>query len=144
MKVIKKNVYYCDHCNKRGLSGGHMRNHEAGCTANPNRVCRLCGGGSIAHVIADFKTRFMLGETIVSGEFPDDEVPQTVARWTGEPVTLSEIRDKADNCPNCILAILRQVGFNRYYFNLGKFDYKEESAKYWAERKPDPADYYRY
>ena len=35
MKIKSKQVYYCDHCNKNGLSKHKMLEHENQCTKNP-------------------------------------------------------------------------------------------------------------
>ena len=45
-KTIKR--HWCDHCNKAGLQAHAMARHEAHCTMNPARGCRVCGllGGS--------------------------------------------------------------------------------------------------
>lgn len=147
MKVVKKNVYYCDHCSKRGLSGGHMKTHEAHCTNNPKRTCRLCGNNSIEQIVTEFKARFTLIDMMVSDLiFGDEVIYQTEVRWTGEPVTLKEIKESVGECPTCTFAILRQAGFNRYYFEtlLERFEYQKELQHFFVSRKPDPSDYYRY
>jgi len=44
MKTKTKQVYYCDHCNKHGLSSHMMKYHEKICTKNPKnfRPCFDC------------------------------------------------------------------------------------------------------
>lgn len=44
MKVKTKNVYYCEHCNKHGLSEWQMKRHEILCSRNPinHRPCFNC------------------------------------------------------------------------------------------------------
>lgn len=44
MKEKVKNVYYCDHCKKHGLSKSAMVMHEVRCNKNPNnkRACFGC------------------------------------------------------------------------------------------------------
>lgn len=44
MKTKSKNVYYCDHCNKHGLSEPAMKHHELICNMNPvnDRPCLHC------------------------------------------------------------------------------------------------------
>lgn len=134
MKTVKKNVYYCDHCKKRGLSLHHMRTHEWHCTANPNRSCRLCAGGSIADLIAQFKARFTLTENPWRDEdhLNGEAWPSHIVTWIGEPITLEEVKKAVDGCPNCMLAILRQVGLNRHYFDLEEFRYQQE-LKNWHD-----------
>lgn len=134
MKVVKKNVYYCDHCKKRGLSLSHMRTHEWHCTANPNRSCRACENGNIVELIHGFKTRFTLKEILSFADpFEGNDIRNNDSHeviWTGEPVTLKEVMDSVEGCPNCTLAILRQVGFNRHYFHFDEFKYKELLSKW--------------
>lgn len=47
--------------------------------------------------------------------------------------TLKDIVNELDYiCPNCILAIIRCVGLNRYYFNKKfKFNYKKALDNWW-------------
>jgi hypothetical protein len=44
MKTISKPVYYCDYCNKLGLSKSGMARHEQICNKNPEnaRPCYSC------------------------------------------------------------------------------------------------------
>lgn len=42
MKTIKRNRYYCDYCKKSSGGSYAMKLHEAHCTNNPNRKCRMC------------------------------------------------------------------------------------------------------
>lgn len=153
MKTVKKNVYYCDYCNKRNLSGGVMKKHESRCTANPDRVCGFCEisqgvSPNIRELVVNYKSRFTVDiSKIDEGEFWEQEI-ETV-KWIGEPITLAEIRKEVNDCPNCIFAIIRQCKFNYHYFDeLGfkEFDYKKELAVAWSEHKPDSSNYdtYRY
>jgi hypothetical protein len=139
MKVVKKNVYYCDHCNKRGLAAIHMRKHEGRCTANPRRFCGTCENAGINVVVEALLKRFTLAdnplayvdfESIYNPEANNDE---KIVSWLGEPVTLEEVRRMADGCPSCILAVLRQTGLNRHYFHLEKFDFKKELADWMSD-----------
>ncbi len=117
MKTVKKNVYYCGFCNKRG-------EHEQRCTANPKRKCRMCGGGNVVSEIEAFKKRFILHANPVQDFFePGDNTDSHRVEWLGEPVTIEEISKEVDGCPNCILTILRLTGMNRHYFHF-EFNYK--------------------
>lgn len=148
MKTVKKNVYYCDHCKKKGLAASHIRNHEGRCTNNPNRHCGVCEGYITKHVVVDLIARFALAdnpaaydpdyETVLDTKINTDE---KLVTWTGEPVTLKEVRELAEDCPACILAILRQTGLNRHYFHLEAFDFKAELKAYMAD-KNSPRIYY--
>jgi hypothetical protein len=123
MKVLKKNVYYCDFCKKRSLSGGHLKKHEVHCTLNPDRECKFCKNYfkstyNIKDIIEEFKTRFKI--VILNDIFDTEQV-----QWLKEPITLEEIRKRVNNCPNCIFSIIRQCKLNYHYFDI-KFDYKKE------------------
>ena len=137
MKTIKKNIYYCDFCRKKGLSSGHMKTHELHCTANPNRDCRVCHQGSfLAEHVQQLKDRFDIVPNFVEGH----GVYGDKISWKSEPVTLKEVRRLADNCPMCTLALLRQSGLNIYVFmeltKLGftEFDFKAELESYMSEQ----------
>lgn len=140
MKTIKKNVYYCDYCKKRSLSGWHMRNHELRCTANPERVCRICERESLSDLIEYFKGRFTLAPVFL-GDHEGNVYGDTFeVIWKGEPVTLDEVRKRVGDCPNCIFAIIRQCKFNHHFFNKEKqfeFDYKKELALELAGRNEE-------
>lgn len=138
MRVIKKNVYYCDHCKKRGMSGGHMKRHESRCTNNPERVCYACERKSIREIVEKFKARYTL--TLVDFDDEYERGKDYVPEWIGDPVTLNEIREAVDNCPNCILSVVRQCKFNHHYFtDFEKFDYKKELSEFMLHRPyPDP------
>lgn len=43
MKTLRKEVYYCDHCKRHGLSAGLMTVHENRCLSNPKNI-RACIG----------------------------------------------------------------------------------------------------
>jgi len=135
MKEITKKVYYCDHCKKRSLSAGHMRTHEKHCTANINRICRLCGRESISELIENFKKRFWLVENPLPPNYQQNGIYEShFVEWTGEPVTMDEIERECDWCPNCTLSVLRQTGMSYHYFKF-EWDYKKELEDYWAEKR---------
>ena len=142
MKTVKKNVYYCDFCNKRGLSAGHMRAHEKHCTANPNRSCRICGSGFRDPISSeDFKARYKIIETEKNG-FVSFKI-----KWIGPKITMDEIDNIVDDCPACKLSLFRLSGLTHHVFHdTLKFDYKEALAKYWKERNDEEArsDMYGY
>jgi|SRR5687767_5475208 len=132
MKTIKKNVYYCDFCNKRSLSAPSTSKHEKHCTANPNRSCRMCEGNNIGELVEGFKKRFTLIPYIedYGGGYKEDDFK---VEWIGDPVTLNEIQETVDYCPACVLSVLRQAGFSFHYFGF-EYDYKKEVGEYWAEK----------
>jgi hypothetical protein len=152
MKTVKKNVYYCDFCGKRKLSASHMKIHEKHCTANPNRICRLCEVGvNVGEIVTELKKRFELKEvTRYHDDYIGGQVTELKAVWIGEPITMNEVCNLADDCPNCKLAIIRQTGLSRYYFNdengnnQFSFNYKAESkdAIHDKNRELHEHDYY--
>jgi hypothetical protein len=149
MRTVKRNVYYCDHCNKRNLSLFHMRKHEAHCTANPLRICGVCESASISRgAIERFKARFSLADNPNANPSfddiydPEQNHDEKIVTWIGEPITLREVRDSVDNCPACILAVLRQTGLNRHYFHLEKFEFKKELRDYLNANRADLMEAY--
>ena len=131
MKIIKKNVYYCEFCNKRGLSGGSMAKHEKHCTANPDRKCRLCDelnvSNNIKILIEKYKTRY----TVIKEE-TEYGLDRLKVKWQNEPVTFEEILKDCKGCPNCALTVLRCSGMGHLWFDI-KFDYKKILLDTWAE-----------
>lgn len=145
MKTVLKKMYYCDHCKKRGMSSYHMQRHESGCTANPDRACKMCGAVvGLRAVVEDFKARFLLKEN-KAVEQPDGfwQEPSTshAVIWTAEPVLFSEVISAGRDCPCCILAILRQTGMNRHYFSFD-FDFKKGCEDWWVNHPRDESHYY--
>jgi len=107
--------YCCDFCGKRGLSCGHMRQHELSCTANPNRHCRMHKHFS--------QTQPPMAEMLVvlAPSLPDRGIAQ--------------LRKLTANCPMCILAAIRQSGLQKFDANREPidfhFEFKEELAEAW-------------
>ena len=110
MKTKYKNVYYCEFCKKNGLVKSIILKHEAHCTKNINRKCRVCElleqeASNIKEIVEEFKGAKKLQEL---KELDDNSL-------------LKQLNRKTNGCPACILAILRQL--NIYCFI---FDYKKE------------------
>lgn len=124
MRIVKKNVYYCDFCNKKGLRS--LKIHEKHCTANPDRECRLCENSSVKDIIEKYKGYFKI---IIK----EAEYGENVRVEYSRNFTLDDIRNELDyNCPNCLLAIIRCVGLNRFYFERKfQFNYKKEMDEWW-------------
>ena len=132
MKVKKKIVYYCDYCSKKSLRS--LKIHEKYCTANPDRECRLCDNKSIKPIIEKYQKLFTVH-------------PMNYVVKFKKEFTLKDIINELDYiCPNCIFAIIRCLGLNRYYMGSKfKFNYREELDKWWAiineeQRKQDEHD----
>ena len=135
-----KKIWYCQFCGKHY----HRNNtrHEKHCTANPDRYCRLCETVRDYHVIVKhFKEQIEVEKHEYYGGL--DEI--TVIR---APM-LSDIREAVDNCPACILTIMRLTGLVAPWFNL-HFNYREEKEKWWAivnaylSKKEEEQRYYDY
>lgn len=142
MKVKKKYVYYCDFCSKKSLRS--LKVHEKHCTANPDRECRLCDNKSIKPIIEKYRKLFTIEETekVIFGE--QEVVIKPIFK---KQFTLKDIVNELDYiCPNCILAIIRCLGLNRYYFDKKfKFNYKKALDNWWRiineeERRKDEHD----
>ena len=141
MKVVKKNVYYCDHCGKHGLSP-ILGLHEKHCTANPDRSCRLCKRESIREIIDKYKKCFYTRKK-TTRHFLQEEQLQVVYL---KKFTLDDIQAHLEeNCPNCTLTIIRCLGLNRYYFkDKFKYDYKQTLEDWWEVENDYRAEQERY
>ena len=130
MKVIKKNVYYCDFCKKKGLRS--LKIHEKHCTGNPDRECRLCDNKPIKPIIEKYQKYFYLRET---------KGPDPISEWDEIKVTpvfkkkftLEDLINELDyECPNCIFALIRCLGLNRYWMDKKyEFNYSEALSDWW-------------
>lgn len=114
MRVKKVNRYWCDHCNKAGLSAFHMRKHERTCTLNPARECRMCkwASGGQATPVAELVALLPDSSALrVRPEGATEEWPWDAERALRDSVkaALPALREAADNCPACIMAALRQA-----------------------------------
>lgn len=116
MKMAMRPRYYCDHCNRGTGSAAFMLRHEASCTANPNRECRMCGTGTPAHLenLAAILRR----------------PGATLEDWQAKMVNL---REAAEHCPCCILAAIRQSGIQRGTGTPDEEGYPDISAMCWRE-----------
>lgn len=104
-KMVKR--YWCDHCNKAGLSAGHMVRHEQHCTMNPARSCRVCKfvNGTSGPGEDGLKALIAL---LPTGDCPSfgDELNEYVDVANA---AVTKLRGAADGCPACMLAALRQA-----------------------------------
>lgn len=141
MRTVKKNVYYCDHCKKKSLSAPVIRKHECGCTNNPNRICGLCERKEISLLIEEFKKRFTLHPVMQEDPEGNRIGDYFEVEWLGERATLQEIRNAVDNCPNCILSILRQTKMNFSCFELEIFNYKDAVKEWWEQKNMNVSPY---
>lgn len=131
MKVIKKNVYYCDFCKKKSLRS--VKIHEKHCTANPDRECRLCDNKPIKSIVEKYQKYFYIRKTKNFSHIADwDEIKITPV--FKKEFTLRDLVNELDYiCPNCILALIRCLDLNRYWMDKKyTFDYKKALANWWA------------
>ena len=129
MKIVKKNIYYCDFCKKKSLRS--LVKHEVRCTGNVNRYCGLCDdakGKNIPKLIEGYKERYQIIESETLG------ITTQEIKWLGYELTIKEVKKAVDDCPNCVLTILRGLDFE--ILNL-QYDYKNELGKWkldnWGE-----------
>jgi hypothetical protein len=140
MKTIKKNVYYCEYCKKKkGLSKGAMLKHEKHCTANPNRECRICGRKEgLKELIERFKQTYTTTSVDNYDELLQNNFEERKIIWKEKEITLQDVKDSVDDCPNCTLAIIRQA-FPQQIIEYP--NYKEELK---ASNAQSYRDYERY
>jgi len=107
--------YICEFCGKTGYSKGHMRKHEAHCTKNPNRLCRMCDMDErkaptpelLALMVAVVpKIGDYMSMTDDGMDFIDDSGAAKAIKEVWPRIT-----EGCHECPACIMAVLRQAGF---------------------------------
>ena len=113
MKTRKVTRYYCDHCKKSGGSAYHMRRHEAGCTANPDRVCGMCAASGERHspAVAD----------MIANLAPH------VRHDVIDEIDADALRIECQGCPACALAVVRQAG----WIITGEWSWEAERKAFW-------------
>ena len=130
MRKVKRWRYYCDHCKKTGGSGGHIANHEKGCTLNPNRTCGVCGMLEV-----DQKPIAQLLSVLPDGKkFIEEETDNLISYGTLETTVekyMPKLRELTENCPACIMAALRQS--NIPVPMVESFNFTEEMKSIWSE-----------
>lgn len=113
MRMKKVNRYWCDFCNKAGLSAGHMSKHEKHCTLNPARECRMCR--LLADGLDSDFERKTLAEliAILPDSGPCNAVTDIDINREHEKLTeavieaIPMLRKASGNCPACMMAALR-------------------------------------
>jgi len=146
MKIVKKNVYYCEFCGKRSLRT--LAKHESRCTANPDRECGICKlleneTKDIKPLIEKYRKSYELIEVDDNYGTPHT---RTVAIWTGEAITLKMIKEEVDQCPACTLAIINLSGLNKQYNEQGerlieKLNLSKELQSIWGEINESKPNY---
>ena len=118
MRREKKWVYYCDFCKKRSLRS--LKTHEAHCTLNPGRSCRLCKNKLDYPALVD-KLPFTTEEAEVGHH----------CKIKGD-----DLMDLAGDCPTCALTVLRLFMRKRHedFWNIqSDFNYKKELDDWWKD-----------
>jgi len=136
MKVIKKNVYYCDFCKKKSLRS--LKRHEERCTQNPNRRCGMCDIVDLNPILDSFEARFVLCVTVPkydpNGETEHwrESISEVIEPIWKDEFAIQDIQEAVDNCPACILAVIRCLGLNYWYFQgRFKYDFKAARGDWW-------------
>jgi hypothetical protein len=111
--------YWCEFCGKAGLQKSHMANHEAHCTLNPKRLCRVCkmvqdtaeghdpvwrDPVALAAMLPDPANYTVADENAPSFTWVTDSIRERLA------VDMKLLRKACDGCPACIMAALRLRG----------------------------------
>ena len=141
MKKVKRWRYYCDYCKKSGGSGGHMKNHELSCTANPDRKCKFCYHAEVEQpktqdmidLVNKFITSFIWGNKGEWSNILKDDVT--------EEQVLKELRELTNNCPACILTAMR-LTMTTGLFSKELFDFQKAKKAFWDDHTPDPQEHY--
>jgi hypothetical protein len=119
MRMKKVNRYWCDFCNKAGLSSHSMIKHEKHCTMNLVRECRVCALMADGLDYDDFEAKKPLADLIAMlPDSTDYNRPIVNQDWGGyndrqaalQSATIAilpTLRKHAANCPACIMAALR-------------------------------------
>lgn len=143
MRKVLRFRYYCEFCKKAGGSAGHMKKHEARCTANPARECGMCAF-SEQHVQQEMSALVALAAEARVAFVAALDANADALPWDGVVANLDELRKATGGCPACILAALVQERRQRGV-TLGPdeihFDYKTEAAAFLAANQP-PQEYY--
>ena len=142
MRIVRKNVYYCEFCKKKGLSRYHLKEHEESCTGNVNRYCCMCDNRvDYAPMVEKFKAQM---KSCTAGGSETDELTGECFSYKEITVSqkpdLADIFDSVEECPACVLTILRACGLCGHEWEMG-FDWKTEKDRWWSNNKP-PMDEY--
>lgn len=120
--------YYCDHCSKGMFKKPAMIQHEATCTLNPGRGCWLCETTpAIRSYTAIAKEAKKRPDVVIQSD-PREQAEDT---WNVTDVSaIKWIFKQVDQCPVCVLAVLRQGKI----FAFEHFDYKEAVREWHREQ----------
>lgn len=121
-RTVKR--HYCDYCKKAMSQRPAMERHERVCTMNPNRHCDICetsclDGTELAELIA-----VLPQEPDIKSQTWNDEIDAAIT------AAIPTLRNKADGCPACMLAALRQSGMIKFAVT---WSYGDEHSKFWKK-----------
>lgn len=125
MREVLRKRYYCDHCKKGGGTKFHMAKHERGCTLNPDRQCGVCEKIGLSAAPLSELIAFVTSVAATHIDTTPDVQYASI-----DSAALKTLRERADNCPTCILAALRQA---EAFADPGDFDFKKELKSIWAD-----------
>lgn len=136
MRIVRKDVYYCDFCKKKSLR--NLTEHEKHCTGNPDRECRICGREeSLRPLIEKFKSQISFRE--MKRKYPDGEEYSKFEDVKYPKIEDIELAVETDYgfCPACKLAIIRGIGILNMHLPiewLNNYDREKDFADYWRRR----------
>lgn len=113
MRTRAVHRHYCDFCGKGMFKIPSMEKHERHCTANPNRICKMC--------------------VLLKQKQPETQVLVDFAKGLSPAIdsgSLERYRKFCGGCPACMLAGVRQADICTFDFN-----YKEELELFWSQRE---------
>ena len=128
MRTKKVSRYWCDYCNKAGLSKSAMERHEKHCTLNPERSCRVCSllGGShglpVSDLVALLPDSAPYHASISTINTDDWKIHKELS--DAVKAAMPALREAVMQCPACIMAALRQA--NIPVPMADNFDFKAE------------------
>lgn len=122
MRSALRRRYWCDYCNKGGMSAYHIRNHELHCVYNSNRICRMCE---------------RLKDGLDTDHFHDLR-SMIEALGDGDVAGVERLRLVSGGCPACMLsAVVWLQKASKLSDPRGEplyvpFDFKRERDELWA------------
>ena len=137
MKIVKKNVYYCEFCKKHSLRS--LAEHENSCTLNPNRHCKLCD-------IAGFFDTKLVDEAINKIfllPFEQNTIGYKNIKISEQQ--RDELTSGMDGCPACLASVVKRAWKTAKEKGVGltfeKLDLKERFNEFWREVNTNRSDY---
>lgn len=114
----------CDHCGKSLLQRPAMERHEAHCTMNPDRKCRMCELIDALPAAPARELAAMLTRPPMMGSVEDFDAWRETCRQQ-----FAALQERVQHCPACTLAALRQAGIHGSEFDWDFGKAREEFMK---------------